>query len=69
MSNYFYAEKRNILSSRLFIGSVGIRGKLRHEQTDAYQKLYQAAEIRSRSAATRWTWITRRRASETVWLM
>mgnify|MGYP006138493985 CR=1 FL=1 len=30
-----------------------------------HEKLYQAAEIRSRSAATRWTWMTRRRASET----
>ena len=38
-------------------------------QTSDYHKLYQAAEIRSRSAATRWTWMTRRRASETVWLM
>ena len=50
-------------------GSVSFRGKWSKCQTDAYQKLYQAAEIRSRSAATRWTWMTRRRTSETVWLM
>jgi hypothetical protein len=30
-----------------------------------YQRSYQAAEIRSRSAATRWTWMARRRPSET----
>src|SRR3954454_19010448 len=46
-------------------GSVSFRGKLRSRQTPDYQKLYQAAEIRSRSAAMRWTWMTRRRASET----
>ena len=39
------------------------------DRLTAYQKLYQAAEIRSRSAATRCTWMTRRRASETFWLM
>ena len=50
-------------------GSVSFRGKWCKCQTDAYQKLYQAAEIRSRSAATRSTWMTRRRASETLWLM
>jgi hypothetical protein len=50
-------------------GSVSFRGKLRSRQTPEYQKLYQAAEIRSCSAATRRTWMTRRRASETVWLM
>ena len=50
-------------------GSVSFRGKWCKGQTDAYQKLYQAAEIRSRSAATRWTWMARRRASETFWLM
>jgi len=50
-------------------GSVSFRGKLRSGQTSDYQKLYQAAEIRSRSAATRCTWMTRRRASEMVWLM
>jgi hypothetical protein len=31
--------------------------------------MYQAAEIKSRSAATRRTWIARRCASETFWLM
>ena len=50
-------------------GSVSFRGKLRSRQTADYRKLYHAAEIRSRSAATRWTWMARRRASETVWLM
>jgi hypothetical protein len=33
-------------------GSVSFRGKWSKCQTDGYQKLYQAAEIRSRSAAT-----------------
>ena len=33
-------------------GSVSFRGKLRSGQTPGYQKLYHAAEIRSRSAAT-----------------
>ena len=33
-------------------GSVSFRGKWYKRQTDGYQKLYQAAEIRSRSAAT-----------------
>src|SRR3954464_11464450 len=47
-------------------GSVNFRGELRSRQASAYHKLYHAAEIRSRSAATRWTWMTRRRASETV---
>jgi len=51
------------------IGSVSFRGKLRSEQASDYQKLYQTAEIKSRSAATRCTWMTRRRASETLWLM
>jgi CYTH domain-containing protein len=37
----------------LRVGSVSIRGKLRHGQIDDYQKLYHATEIRSRSAATR----------------
>ena len=50
-------------------GSVSFQGKWCKFQTDAYQRLYQAAEIKSRSAATRWTWMTRRRASETLWLM
>ena len=50
-------------------GSVSFRGKLRSRRTDDHQKLYQAAEIRSRSAATRCTWMVRRRASETFWLM
>jgi hypothetical protein len=36
-------------------GSVSFRGKLRSGQTPDYQKLYQTAEIRSRSAATRCT--------------
>src|SRR3954471_7094501 len=48
-------------------GSVSFQGKWCKCQTDPYQRLYQAAEIRSRSAATRWTWMTRRRASEMVW--
>src|SRR3954452_25316429 len=52
-----------------FIGSVSFRGKLRSEQAPDFHKLYQAAEIKSRSAATRWTWRTRRQASETLWLM
>ncbi len=47
-------------------GFVSFRGELRSRQASDYQKLYQAAEIRSRSAATRSTWMTRRRASETV---
>jgi hypothetical protein len=34
-------------------GSVSFRGKWCKCQADAYRKLYQAAEIRSRSAATR----------------
>ena len=34
-------------------GSVSFRGKWCKCQSDAYHKLYQAAEIRSRSAATR----------------
>jgi len=34
-------------------GSVSFRGELRSGQTPDYQKLYHAAEIRSRSAATR----------------
>jgi hypothetical protein len=42
---------------------------LRNGQASDYQKLYQTAEIKSRSAATRCTWMTRRRASETIWLM
>jgi len=50
-------------------GSVSVWGKLHHGQMDAYHKLYQAAEIRSRSAATRRTWIARRCASETRWLI
>jgi hypothetical protein len=50
-------------------GSVSFQGKWCKCQADAYQRLYQAAEIKSRSAATRWTWMTRRRASETLWLM
>src|SRR4051794_20901841 len=50
-------------------GSVSFRGKWYKRQTDGYEKLYQAAGIRSRSAATRWTWMTRRQASETLWLM
>jgi hypothetical protein len=51
------------------VGSVSFRGELRSRQASDYQELYQAAEIRSRSAATRSTWMTRRRASEMVWLM
>src|SRR3954469_23304110 len=47
-------------------GSVSFQGKWCKFQADAYQRLYQAAEIKSRSAATRWTWRTRRRASETL---
>ena len=50
-------------------GSVSFQGKWCKFQTDAYQRLYQAAEIKSRNAATRWTWMTRRQASETLWLM
>jgi hypothetical protein len=50
-------------------GSVSFRDKLRNGQASDYQRLYQTAEIRSRSAATRCTWMTRRRASETLWLM
>src|SRR4051812_20056137 len=50
-------------------GSVSFRGELRSGQTSTYQKLYQATEIRSRSAATRCTWMVRRQASETFWLM
>jgi hypothetical protein len=48
------------------IGSVSFQGELRNRQASDYQRLYQVAEIRSRSAATRSTWMTRRRASETV---
>jgi hypothetical protein len=51
------------------LGSVSFRGELRSRQASDYQKLYQTAEIRSRSAATRSTWMIRRRASETFWLM
>jgi hypothetical protein len=50
-------------------GFVSFQGKWCKCQTDAHQRLYQATEIKSRSAATRWTWMTRRRASETLWLM
>jgi hypothetical protein len=50
-------------------GSVSFRGKWCKCQANAYQKLYQATEIRSRSAATRRMWIARRCASETFWLM
>jgi hypothetical protein len=50
-------------------GSVNFQGELRSRQASAYHKLYQAAEIWSRSAATRWTWMTRRWARETFWLM
>lgn len=50
-------------------GSVSFLGKLSKRQVDAYQKLYQATEIRSRSAATRCTWMVRPRARETFWLM
>ena len=50
-------------------GSVSFRGELRSRQASDYHKLYQAAEIRSRSAATRWMWMTRRQASETLWLI
>ena len=53
----------------VFWGSVRFQGKQCSEHTPSYYKLYQAAEIRSRSAATRCTWMTRRRASETLWLM
>jgi hypothetical protein len=53
----------------LFEGSASFQGKWCKCQADPYQRLYQAAEIRSRSAATRWTWMTRRQASETLWLM
>jgi len=48
-------------------GYVRFQGKQCSEHTLDHHKLYQAAEIRSRSA--RWTWMTRRRASETLWLM
>src|SRR4051812_30956252 len=41
-------------------GSVRFQGKQCSEHTPDYYKLYQAAEIRSRSAATRRTWIARR---------
>ena len=47
-------------------GSVSFQGELRSRQASDYQRLYQVAEIRSRSAATRSTWMIRRRASETV---
>ncbi len=50
-------------------GSVRFQGKQCSEHTPDYYKLYQAAEIRSRSAATRCTWMSRRRASEMFWLM
>ena len=50
-------------------GSVRFQGKQCSEHTPDYYKLYQAVEIRSRIAATRSTWMTRRRASETFWLM
>jgi hypothetical protein len=50
-------------------GSVSFQGKLCSRPTADYRKLHQAAEIRSRSAATRWTWIARWCASETSWLM
>src|SRR4051812_44453645 len=50
-------------------GSVSFLGKLRSGQKPDYQKLYHATEIRSRSAATRCTWMIRRRASETFWLI
>jgi hypothetical protein len=51
------------------IHPIRFRGKLYSRRTADYHKLYQAAEIRSRRAATRCTWMTRRRASETFWLM
>jgi hypothetical protein len=47
------------------IHPISFRGKLRSIRALRYQKLYQATEIRSRSAATRCMWIVRRRASET----
>jgi site-specific recombinase XerD len=50
-------------------GSVSFQGKLGSGQASNHPRLYQATEIRSRSAATRWTWMTRRQASETLWLM
>jgi hypothetical protein len=60
---------RKLRGGTTLSGSVSFQGKWCKCQTDAYQRLYQAAEIKSRSAATRWTWMTRRRASETLWLM
>ena len=50
-------------------GSVRFQGKQCSEHTPDHYKLYQAEGIRSCSAATRCTWMTRRRASETLWLM
>ena len=68
--------KRAIQSGRRQIGiwsnlsgSVSFRGKLRSGQASDHPRLYQATEIRSRSAATRCTWMVRRQASETFWLM
>src|SRR4051812_4125823 len=63
------AEVAPDLFERDLDGSVSFQGKWCKFQTDVYQRLYQAAEIKSRSTATRWTWMTRRRASETLWLM
>src|SRR5688572_23760179 len=60
---------RNIVLSGRFSGFCQLSGKLRSGQASDHPRLYQATEIRSRSAATRWTWMTRRRASETLWLM
>jgi len=51
------------------IHPISFRGELRSGQASVYHKLYQATEIRSRSAATRCTWMVRRQASETFWLM
>src|SRR3954452_6989064 len=38
-----------------------LSGQAAERRGNLYQRSYQAAEIRSRSAATRWTWMARRR--------
>ena len=50
-------------------GFVNFRGELRSRHAFTYHKLYQATEISSRSAATRCTWMVRRCASDTLWLI
>src|SRR4051794_38067695 len=67
--NFYTSDKVDLQKVTFDTGSVSFRGKLRSGQASDYPRLYQTAEIKSRSAATRWTWMTRRRASEMVWLM